>query len=174
MEFNYKDNKKHGEYKWYYKNGKIYIEGNYSNGKKHGIFKTYRDNGKLKAEMPWNKGIPCVGLKEYFESGNLKPVPRLVIKHNNTIKLDNFYSLDVSLSDNSNASFYEGSIDKEGCFNDYYPKINIRKNRGEKSFYVAPGQLIMRTLTIIAKIKTRDKNFHIIKKNINISAENRP
>lgn len=174
MEFVYKNNQKHGPFKWYYENGKIYQEGNYSKGRKEGIFKTYRKNGTLKSVMPWHNDNPCVGLKEYFESGNEKEVPHIIVNHKNTIKLDNKYVLNIKLSDGSkNVKFYEGKLGEQNSFLDYYPELPGKKGIARIEFYVPPGQLIMQTLTIIGVIKTRDKNYHILTKTVNISIENR-
>lgn len=174
MEFTYKDGKKDGPYKWYYENGKIYIEGQYKEGEKDGLFKMYRKNGNLKAEMPWHNGMACVGLKEYFDSGNEKPVPSLIIKQKNTIRLDNLYTLEIKLSEKVNgAKFFEGSLGENESFSDYYPPLNTEKGKAIKQFYVSRGQVIMQTITIIAKIKTKDNNFHIITKKVNLSIENR-
>jgi len=175
MEFNYKDNKKNGSYKWYFENGKTYLEGEYLDGKKEGVFKTYRNNGTLKAEMPWHQDNPCVGLKEYFESGNIKAVPKIEIKHKNTIKLNNKYEVEINLSDNSkNVEFYEGYLDDSESFSNYFPELPSKKGKATLTYFILSGELIMKTVTIIAKIKTDDKNYYILKKNVNISAENRP
>jgi hypothetical protein len=174
MKFNYKDNKKNGPYTWYYKNGKVYLEGNYKNNEKDGVFKMYRENGKLKSEMPWHDGKPCVGLKEYFDSGNLKPVPKIIVKHKNTIKLDNKYVIELKLSDNNNyVDFYDASLGDNESFSDHFMTLPKENGTATITYFLIRGELIMKTITVIAKIKTRDKNIYILKKKINLSIEHR-
>ncbi|MCB0402075.1 MAG: hypothetical protein KDD41_08330 [Flavobacteriales bacterium] len=174
MEFHYKDNQKHGPYKWYYENGKLYQEGEYLNGKKEGVFKTYRKNGKLKSSMPWHEDNPCTGLVEYFESGNIKEVPKLIVTHNNTIKLDEQYQLNLKISDGTkNVQYYEGRLEKNGCFEGSFIPIKSKKGKGTLSFYVGRGQMIMQSIYIVAKVQTRDKNFYLLTKTVNLSIENR-
>lgn len=174
MEFNYKNNKKHGPYKWYFEDGKTYMEGTYQEGKKEGVFKTYRPDGTLKSEMPWHQDEPCVGLKEYFSSGKEKPVPIIVTNHRNTIRLNGEYSIDLSLSDkNTYVKFFEGGIGEKNSFREYFPAIKKKQGKVTLTVYVAPGQVLMKTITIVAKIKTQDKNYYILTKKMNISIENR-
>jgi len=173
MEFNYKNGVKDGPYKWFFENGKVYIEGQYKENEKHGIFKTYRDNGSLLAEMPWHEGMACTGLKEYFESGNRKPVPKLVVKHKNTVRLNGQYKLEISLSDKSAGKFYEGYLNDNNSFPDYFSDLNTSKSKGELVYFLNRGDFMMKKITIIAKIKTREKNFYILTKKINLSVENR-
>lgn len=173
MKFNYKNNLKDGDYEWFYENGNLYISGQYTEGEKDGLFKTYRKNGTLKAEMPWNSGNPCKGLKEYFESGNLKPAPIIVVKHRNTVKLDGKYVLEMQLSDKSkNASFFEGGIEG-GCLSNYYITISTIKGKGKHEFHIYPGNFLMTTIPIVAKVETRDKNIYVLEKKINIAEDNR-
>ncbi|MDT8412645.1 MAG: hypothetical protein RQ875_09305 [Vicingaceae bacterium] len=174
MEFNYKDNMKDGPFKWYYENGVLYLEGNYEKNEKEGIFKMYRDNGQLKSEMPWHKGLPCVGLKEYYESGKLKPVPKIIVKHKNTVKLDNKYTLEFSLSDNSkNATFYDGYLGEKNSFANHFVALDGKKGKASLTYFVVPGKFMMKSSTIVAKLKTRDDNYYILTKEINVTAENR-
>lgn len=172
--FNYKDNKKHGDFKWFYENGKLYEDGSYKNGKKHGLFKRYTKTGKLSSEMTWFDGLPCKGLKEYDDNGQLKATPKIVVKHKNTIKLDNTYTIEFSLNDNrKNVKFYEGYLGDNNSFSSHFIAIDGSGGKGIIEYYVNPGTYIMKTITIIAEVKTKDNNFYIITKDVNIAAENR-
>ncbi len=174
MEFNYKDNLKHGAYKWYYENGKLYLEGNYLRGEKDGVFKMYRENGTLKSEMPWSDGNPCIGLKEYTESGKLKPSPIIKVKKINTVKLNGQCEFHFKLSDGSKtAKFYEAKLNEDKSFAPYFPGIKGKNGKAKLIEYVPRGSYVMKTLSIVASLKTRDKNFYIIEKKINVAIENR-
>ena len=174
MVFNYKNNVKNGAYKWYFENGKIYLEGDYKDGEKDGVFKMYRENGKLKSEMPWYRGKPCVGLKEYFASGKLKPTPKLTARQINTIKLDNRLKIELKLSENSKyADFYEGYLGENESFSDIFVELDKKNGKAYRVIFLEKGGFMMKRMTFIATFETKDKNFYILKKYVNVSADNR-
>lgn len=71
-EGNYKDSKKEGVWKEYYKNGNLKSEITYVNNKPDGYAKLYYESGKLSEEGIW-KGTKWVGsYKYYHENGKPK------------------------------------------------------------------------------------------------------
>jgi antitoxin component YwqK of YwqJK toxin-antitoxin module len=53
---NHRDSLKHGDYKAYYRSGKLSLTGSYQNGERHGTFKEYYQNAKLKQETNYING----------------------------------------------------------------------------------------------------------------------
>ena len=80
FEGEYKDGKKNGEGKEFYKNGQLKFEGDYKDGKKNGIGKEFYENSYLKFKgeyrngKRWNgKGYNYEGKEEFeIKSGNGK------------------------------------------------------------------------------------------------------
>ena len=60
-----------GNYKSYYKNGRLYDELQFDEGLKHGVCKTYYENGVLKSEESYKFGDKNGLYREYFTSGKL-------------------------------------------------------------------------------------------------------
>ena len=69
-EINYKNGKKHGEYKKYI-NNKLCYKSNYYNNILNGLYQEFYPNGKLKLEYNYNNYIINGIYKEYYESGEL-------------------------------------------------------------------------------------------------------
>lgn len=68
----YEDNEMSGKWKGYYDNGKLKEEVQFQNNAENGPFVEYYDNGKLKAEGSYLNGDSEQGeLKEYNNSGEL-------------------------------------------------------------------------------------------------------
>ena len=55
-EDNYKDGKRDGLCKSWYKNGQLKDDGNYKDGKREGLWKSYYENGQLKDEGNFKDG----------------------------------------------------------------------------------------------------------------------
>lgn len=68
------DSKKLKQGKWIYFNdtykNKIAQEGEYKNSKKEGIWKVYYKNGTLKSEITYKENQPIGNIKTYYENGN--------------------------------------------------------------------------------------------------------
>ena len=62
---------KDGEYKQYYKNGKLFEECNYKDNKLNGMYREYRNNGIIKKEMIYQDGIRNGFYKLYDNQGEL-------------------------------------------------------------------------------------------------------
>lgn len=65
------EEKKEGQWTWYYENGNIQEEGNFKNGKLDGIQKFYFDNGQLKYSVEYKDGKADGEYKLYNKNGAL-------------------------------------------------------------------------------------------------------
>ena len=54
---NYKEGKKQGLYKEYYKNGQLISVGNYNDGKENGLWKYYKADGSLRLAANYKNGV---------------------------------------------------------------------------------------------------------------------
>ncbi|MGL5124596.1 MAG: toxin-antitoxin system YwqK family antitoxin [Fusobacteriaceae bacterium] len=72
MEYNYKNGKEDGPYKFYYSNGQLKVEGNYKNGQRDGLFKSYYENGQVKEEENLKNGQQDGPSKTYYENGQVE------------------------------------------------------------------------------------------------------
>ena len=72
----YNADEKDGElnYKYFFPEGLVKLEGTYKNGLKEGIWKFYNVYGKLTEEESWMKGIQSGIQKQYYSNGNLQLV----------------------------------------------------------------------------------------------------
>lgn len=70
-ETTYKDGKKNGIYKDYWKDGTLLAQINYVDDKVDGVFKRFYKNGNLLEETHFKLGVKQGSLKRYDESGKL-------------------------------------------------------------------------------------------------------
>jgi len=70
FEGEYKNNLKHGEWTYWYKNGFVWSEGFFHEGKSDGIRKVYHENGQLYYEGEYDKGKAIGTWIFYDENGN--------------------------------------------------------------------------------------------------------
>lgn len=196
-ELSYKDGKLHGLSKIYHPNGKLYLETEWANDKRHGLTKQYFQNGilysetyydsgqitgtlkkyhkdgKLKAEMRYKNGEECTGLKEYILSGEPRPhYPEIVITPENKILSEGYYYLHVSLSERVHkVTYYKGHL-KDGCLHKGLETIYADgKNKGMYAYALSPGQFVMETINIVAKVETIAGNVLVIQKSMNVAVE---
>lgn len=66
------DNIKHGDFKYYFENGNLSIEGKFENNKEEGVWKHYYEEGKIWYQTFYSKGLRNGELKSYYRSGELK------------------------------------------------------------------------------------------------------
>ncbi len=71
LEINYKDSVPHGTTKRYFKSGQLLEQSEYRNGIQHGITKTYYEDGKLSSETPYDSGRVNGVKKKYRKDGSL-------------------------------------------------------------------------------------------------------
>lgn len=194
-----KDGKRHGLAKEYYTNGNVFQEVNYVNGvkegiarqyyehgvlaqetpfkadKRHGVQLKYRSNGKPSAEVKYNNDELCKGLVEYLLNGDKKKkFPTIVVKPVNTLLKDNQYTLHLSMSDNSNVvEFYVGDLTPEGCVSPYDLERIPATGPGKAAmvFNAVQGEFLMKTVNIVAKVKTPQGNYYITERPYNVSIE---
>lgn len=69
----FKNSKKQGVEKTFYKNGKIFSEKKYRDDLLHGVSKVYYKNGKLKDEVKFDRGIPMLA-NFFYKNGKLKEI----------------------------------------------------------------------------------------------------
>ncbi len=66
------DNIRHGDFKYFFKNGNVAIEGKFENNKEEGIWKFYYEEGKTWYQASYSNGLRQGELKSYYRSGELK------------------------------------------------------------------------------------------------------
>jgi antitoxin component YwqK of YwqJK toxin-antitoxin module len=173
LEINYADGKHEGLTTRYWENGNLYEQTNYSKGEMHGIRKRYRKDGKLASESRFNSGAPCLGLQEFLQDGSAKKkYPTIVIEPVDMLLKEQRYALRLSMSDKSgNVTFYEGDLDG-GCIG-YLEEIpkTTKKGVSELSYYLPEGMFVMKTLNIIARVKTAQGNFFVTQRKYNLAIE---
>lgn len=54
----FKNNLRHGHWKFWYENGNLWSEGEFKNGKSHGLRSVYHENGQLYFEGKYKNGDP--------------------------------------------------------------------------------------------------------------------
>ncbi|HOX82050.1 MAG TPA: hypothetical protein PLJ60_09010 [Chryseolinea sp.] len=173
----YVNGKKHGFARRYYETGLIYQETPYDSNKIHGVQKKYRADGKLSAEIPYSFGNACAGIKEYTLDGSLKKnYPSIVIRPVDNILSRGEYKLVLTMSEKvKEVTYYEGKLTDGKCIGDKTEEICCADRSGEAdiSFFLPPGQFIMKEINIIAKVKTVQGNYYLTQRNYNVAIENR-
>lgn len=173
----YVNGKKHGFAKRYYETGSLYQETPYDSNRIHGIQKKYRQDGKLSAEMPYSKGNVCSGVKEYTLDGALKKkYPTIVIREVDNILAHAEYKLVLNMSEKvKDVTYFEGKLTDGKCLGDDAKEICCTDQLGEVdiSFFVGPGQFLMKEINIIAKVKTIQGNYYLTQRKYNVAVENR-
>ena len=169
----YEKGKLNGVQKKYYKSGKLYAEMEYKMGVKDGIVKKYRENGKLKSEAVYKNGFAGTGLEEYLVNGKLKTkYPKIMVRKIDHLSVDGSYKIQFYLSDKSkNVTFYLGKL-KEGRFLHEGLKKQVAVNGVYTvTYYLRPGDFVMKELDIVAKKVTRLNNTYITTKKYKVGIE---
>ena len=63
----YKNDKPHGLWEYYYANSKVCFKGNYKNGKRHGLWEHYYHNGNLNHKGNYKNGKQHGYSEEYCD-----------------------------------------------------------------------------------------------------------
>lgn len=173
LETEWANDKRHGLTKQYFQNGILYSETYYDSGQITGTLKKYHKDGKLKAEMRYKNGEECTGLKEYILSGESRPhYPEIVITPENKILSEGYYYLHVSLSERVHKVTYYKGLLKDGCLHKGLETIYADgKNKGMYAYALSPGQFVMETINIVAKVETIAGNVLVIQKSMNVAVE---
>ena len=156
----YRNNKKDGLEKKFYKSGELYSTRNYEKGKLQGIERRYYKNGQLRTEVNYRDSRPAVGLKEYSMSG--EPVveyPELKMRQSLTsdglIKLEFFFEGHPRV-----VTFYEGNLIEGKYFDRDAIPLGEIDGVGEKLLYRGEKSEI----TVSARLTTRNNAPYITAK----------
>jgi len=174
-EMNYIKGYKQGETRWYFQDGNIYRITPYLSGKINGTRKVYYENGKLQAEISYLDSQPGTGLKEYNPNGSPKEHrSKIVFSEQDRVSLDNTFKLSLSLSDKyRNVEFYKGTLTDGIYWNEQLAPIATENGIGVMDFHVSKGSFKMETINIVARIKTKLNNYHIIQREYHLALENK-
>lgn len=174
-ESEYRRGVKHGKSRTYHPNGRLSTETMYDSGRIHGIQKKYRGDGQIAFAAPYYYDRPCVGLKEFYLSGRLVDnYPKIVIRPENRLLLDDLYVLRISLSNkNTRVEFFQGELTDGKYIGDKAERISTDEGIGSIYYTLPPGAFVMEKLNIIAKVKTDLNNYYITQTSYNLAAENR-
>ena len=179
LKIDYKEGKMNGKHLYNYENGKLYKSSDYVDGELNGFVEYYREDGSLKIKIPYKDGEPGVGFQEYAMNGDVKKYLKnldIVIREENTVALNDQYSLYFSLTDYSNVKdvyYYVGELTDGKYLNDDLEELYSKDGRSESHLTVDPGYFMMKTITVVAEITNKEDHPIILKKSFNISVENR-
>jgi hypothetical protein len=179
LKIDYKADKMHGKHLYYYEDGTLYKSSDYENDKLNGLVQYYREDGSLKIKIPYKDGKPGVGFEEYALSGEVKKYLKeldIVIREQNTVALNDQYSLYFSLTDYSEVKdvyYYIGELTNGQFLNDDLENLYTQDGRAESHSAIEPGHFLMKTITVVAEITSREDHPIILKKSFNVSVENR-
>ncbi len=173
----YVNSKKHGFARKYYEDGLLNQETPYDSNRIHGIQKKYRKDGKIAFEMPYFFGQACAGVKEYGINGDLKmEYPSLIIRPVDQILTYDQYKLVLTMSEDvREVTYYQGKLTDGTCLGKNVEEIccTDKSDKAEMIFPVSSGQFIMKEVYIIAKVKTTQGNYYLTQGKFNVAAENR-
>lgn len=171
----YVKGKLEGMQKRYYKSGALYKEEIYKNGKRDGMVRKYRESGKLMSTATYKNGYPGKDLVEYLTDGRVKKkYPKLIIKEEDRLRINGTYKLRIYLSDHAKkVDYYIGELTDGTYLSNKLQKQNTVNAKGELvlSFYLQPGNYVMKEINIIAKTATRLNNSFITSRRYRIAIE---
>jgi hypothetical protein len=154
-EIRYKMGVKHGITKSYYPNGQLYYSIQYLNGEREGIMKKYYKTGEVMAEVPYKEGKPQPGLIEYQKTGIRKvKYPSIVFKKIDKIASENKLIIKIKLSNGKkNVKFSKILFDNKG--NEFSERFLLVENGTSNLYYpVFENKPVDEKLKIKAEIKT--------------------
>jgi hypothetical protein len=159
-EVNYRNNRKHGIEKKYYKTGELYRERPFVDGKLTGVEKRYYKNGQLRTEVEYQDSNPATGLKEYTLSGILvTEYPEMIMTANETE--DGMIRLNFKFDDGSRSvKYYEGTLLEGKYFDRNATPLGEQGGIGEKLLYKGEQSEI----NITARLTTRNNAPYIVSK----------
>ena len=110
----YKNGKKHGKSKYFYKNGHLAHLESYKNGKKHGKWKEFYKNGRLEVVYNYKNDKKHGRYKRYFENGAIKSKGKYrngkkIGKHISYMKYKGKYVTSIIYK-------YQGDVEKRTIF----------------------------------------------------------
>jgi antitoxin component YwqK of YwqJK toxin-antitoxin module len=148
---------RHGPSIWYYKNGQVFKLCTYKNGKKHGPSRKFYKNGNMQAEFDFENGNVLPGLKEYNMDGSLETdYPEVNFREIDLLASKNRIDLEISCTQERNGIRYF-ILEKEGeSQNRTY--LITEKGLASLQYYVKPGDILKKTIYILAEIPTKHGN----------------
>jgi len=149
---------KEGKAKWYHKNGKPYRITNYKGDERNGVQRKFYEDGELMSEALFFNNFPGIGLKEFSKSGQeRKAVPKFTFS-NKKMQADGSVIVEVKLANKvKEVSLYQGDLADNLYLHDELKEINKTANTG---FAIIPTG--KNEVTILAKYKTRYKNYRVV------------
>ncbi len=173
-EYNYEYGKLNGIQKKYYKSGKLYRIQNLKMGVLDGEVKKYRESGKLMSVAVYKDGFAGTDLKEYLVNGKpKKKYPKIMIETVDNLTVDGSYKIKIYMSDhNKKVKFYLGHL-KEGRFLHKDLKQQIADPKGvlTYTYFLMPGDFVMKELNIVAKTITRLNNVYVTTRKYQVGIE---
>lgn len=162
--FQYRNGKKHGLEKRYYKSGELYRERDYRNGRLQGTERRYFRTGKLRTEVEYKDSNPSTGLIEFKTNGEkIVNWPELTMKQGRTA--DGLIRLTFFFSDRSKVvRYYEGELLEGRYFDRSQTPLTEIAGVGEKLIY----ENELSRITISARRTTKSNAPHIVSKTFEI------
>lgn len=195
----YKDGKKHGPSKMYYKDGQLQLLIHYRNGvksdtskkyyengqlyrtmpfdslgRKHGVVMYYRKDGKVQAEVPFYHGKEQLGLKEYYLSGKLKTeYPKLVIEKKNNAISGQFFIYVYFEGRPKNTTYYWEGLTENSTLSDFPSKLQQENRMGVKTFSLPPNGFLMKTISVTGVMKTKQGHKYLATRKYNLALDSK-
>ena len=124
QKYSYCNDKLHGPYKSYWKNGKIKKSCEYINGKLHGVYKEFYENSNLKIFCNYIDDNIIGVYKEFYSSANLK-ISCVYIKEGIHGEYYKYYDIDKNSNNMEELSYYMWG-EKYGKSIEYYESGQVK------------------------------------------------
>jgi len=167
----YDNGKKQGPATWFYIDGKVFKRTNYKEGKRDGLTRIYYKDGSISAEFEAENGNVLPGLKEYSEDGTLlKAYPEIEFKEINLLASKNRLDLEISCTKKRSGVKFFILNEKDGETSRVY--LITKEDKALLQFYVRPGEVLDRTVDIMAENPTELGNILARKYSYQLSVSN--
>jgi hypothetical protein len=174
---NYVEDKKQGDYRAYYKNGKVWKILPYENGQVSGLCKHFDRSGRLTAEYWYKNGLPGTGLKEYTNLAKQRTQPSIKVDRIDEIRSKGKYTLQLSLvGENVNRykkiKFYIGDLIEGKYFSDNMPEVqSVSATKGRIIFEVPKGYEVNKSINIVAVALNAESLKLILQKKVELRGD---
>ncbi len=174
---NYVEDKKQGDYRAYYKNGKVWKILPYENGQVSGLCKHFDRSGRLTAEYWYKNGLPGTGLKEYTNLAKQRTQPSIKVDRIDEIRSKGKYTLQLSLvGENVNRykkiKFYIGDLIEGKYFSDNMPEVqSVSATKGRIIFEVPKGYEVNKSINIVAVALNAESLKLILQKKVELRVD---
>ncbi len=154
----------------YYKNGQVIKHSTYKDGKKHGLSRKFYKNGNLQAEFDCENGNILPGLKEYNMDGSLETdYPEVNFREIDLLASKNRIDLEISCTKERSGIRYFILNEEEGGSQSWVYLITER-GLASLQYYVKPGNILEKTILLLAEIPTYHGNTFSQKYSYNLNA----